>query len=273
MKKTLIILGSLFLLGCILKICRLPYDAVLMVFSSLIVSVIYFIFSFYIFNKKSIKDIFKANTYSGIGVYRSIISVITGFALSSFIVGVLFLTKGYPGANTMLLSGGIWSVICVIALLLGKKHHKEFAITGLKHILAVFCVAVASIAICLIGSQSQKTENNANNLTKEQAITTFKTEMKALRDSANFYYDIALFELEKGTDKEVISEMISPKLQSFEEQISTKTRAFQEIATNAGLNKEEYETVFSDLQQFFQPIMDKFKILHTNGIEIKKQTK
>jgi len=152
-----------------------------------------------------------------------------------------------------------------------KKYLRSFLLT-LRFINILFAVGLVLIIIMtMIGWYPPKTVENApvDNATKERAISTFKTEMKSFCDSANFYFDIAITELEKGNDKKVIAETVTPKILFFQNQLDTKSRAFQKVAANAGLNNEEYEKVFSDLKQIVQPIMAKNEKLKANGIEIK----
>ena len=183
-------------------------------------------------------------------------------ALSSFLVGFPILS---------LILGLIVALFPYKQLGYRKKYFRSFLLT-LRFFNIVFAIGLFIIIIMtFLGWYPPKTGNNADNLIKEQAITTFKTEMKLLGDSANFYFDMAIFELEKGNDKEVISKMVSPKLHFFEEQIDTKTKAFYKTAMDAGLNDKEFGNVFSDIEQIFQPMMDKYEILKANGILQTKQ--
>lgn len=152
-----------------------------------------------------------------------------------------------------------------------KKYFRSFLLT-LRFINILFAIGLILIIIMtILGWYPPKTVEkvSTDNASKEQAIMTFKTEMKLLCDSANFYFDIAITEFEKGNDKKAITEMVSPKILFFQNQLDTKSRAFQQVAVDAGLNNEEYEKVFADLKQIVQPIMDKNEKLKANGIEIK----
>jgi hypothetical protein len=152
-----------------------------------------------------------------------------------------------------------------------KKYFRSFLLT-LRFINILFAIGlILIILMTMLGWYPPKTveQNPIDNATKEQAITTFKTEMKTLCDSANFYFDLATTEFEKGTDKKVIIEMVSPKILFYQNQLDTKSRGFQKVAADAGLNNDEYEKVFSDLKQIVEPIMDKNEKLKANGIEIK----
>jgi hypothetical protein len=153
----------------------------------------------------------------------------------------------------------------------GKKYFRSVLLT-LRFINILFAIGLILIIIMtILGWYPPKTVDKSptDNATKEQTITTFKTEMKLLCDSANFYFDIAIVEFEKGNDKKVITEMVTPKILFYQNQLDIKSRAFQKVAADAGLNNEEYEKVFSDLKQIVQPIMNKNEKLKANGIEIK----
>jgi hypothetical protein len=152
-----------------------------------------------------------------------------------------------------------------------KKYFRSFLLT-LRFINILFSIGLILIIIMtILGWYPPKTVENTptDSLTKEQAVTTFKIEMKSLCDSANFYFDIALTELEKGNDKKRVTELVTPKILFFQNELDKKSRAFQKVAADAGLNNEEYEKVFADLKQIVQPIMDKNEKLKANGIEIK----
>ncbi|KAF5041521.1 hypothetical protein DSECCO2_522150 [anaerobic digester metagenome] len=224
--------------------------------------------------------------------YLFLIASLTVFNIISFTVFIK--TGGYDIHGNYLVKDTIGNLktalICflfslpILSLLIGllvaifpyrqleysKKYFRSFLLT-LRFINILFAIGLILIIIMtLLGWYPPKTaDNSIESSTKEQAITTFKTEMKSLSDSANFYFDIAITEIEQGNDKNKVSDLVTPKILFFQNELDRKSRAFYQIATDAGLSKDEYEKVFEDLKLLFQPIADKNEKLKANGIDIK----
>ena len=148
MKKFEIILGCVFLLGVILKKVDIPGGIILMALSLIFLILLYFPFSFFLLNEKKLKDIFKKHTYKGIGVYKTIVSIFTGYTFFTFILGVLFIALDYSGKWTVFITGGIWLIFSTIALVIGINTHRHFVMNCLKRV--VFLVVIGGVTIILL---------------------------------------------------------------------------------------------------------------------------
>ena len=147
MKKLEIILGSIFLFGNIMMVLDIPGGMILASASVMLLYLLYFFCSFFLLNQKRLKDIFKRSTYSGIGAYLAIMSIIIGWALSAFIAGVLFIILQWPGGRFLLSCGLIWLFFCGIVLLFVMQRHKKFVLTCFKRIGIVIFVGFFALMI------------------------------------------------------------------------------------------------------------------------------
>ena len=142
-----IILGSLFVFGCIMKAGDIPGGSTLLSFSSLLLAMIYFFFSYFIFNKKRLRHIFRNSTYTNTNVFKILTSVFTGWALSPFIIGVHFIILHWPEGRINLIIGSIWIAIIIVILICGRARHKEFVMSSIKHVLII--IAIGCFAMLL----------------------------------------------------------------------------------------------------------------------------
>jgi len=149
MKKLEIILGCMFLLGNIMKIWSISGYFVLIKFSSMLLCLLYFFFSYILLNPVKIRD---SNTYS-VGVYRTLVSIFFGWALCTFVFGVYSIV-------TYLLSGWIFSIIglmllifCCVFLLFGIQRHKKFVLKCFRRISIVICISFIALIIRYLAHQ------------------------------------------------------------------------------------------------------------------------
>ncbi|MBQ0770122.1 MAG: hypothetical protein KBT58_12605 [Bizionia sp.] len=103
MKQTERILGVLIV---ILMTCRLfftyPYSALLLTLLMLVLSMLYFIFSFGLLNRIRFRNLLKKESYVGLSTLRIIGTTLTGFVLSSVVLYSLFKFQNWPYGNEAL---------------------------------------------------------------------------------------------------------------------------------------------------------------------------
>lgn len=112
-------LWTTFLLGCLFKVLSIVGGNILIVFSLLILSFFYFLFSFALFNHIKFIRIFSINAYTGINSLKIIFSILCGSAISLFLMGVLFDMMHYYG-GWLFLTLGIASLLIGITIDLVK---------------------------------------------------------------------------------------------------------------------------------------------------------
>jgi hypothetical protein len=114
MKKTELILGILSLISVGLNLFLVFGGQVLSMLTLSILSVIYFVFGFALFNDIRFRDIFNAKSFQGISTTRIIGSIAAGISLSITLVGILFKIQSLPGATFELMSGLFFLIIVSI---------------------------------------------------------------------------------------------------------------------------------------------------------------
>jgi uncharacterized protein len=118
MKLTEKILAGLGLLGIILKLMLIPGGSIVFLLGIQLLSIVYFIFGFALFNKIRLRNIFKGDSYAHTNVMRIIGGVCTGLCLSVLLTGIMFKILLWPGAAPMLIIGLVpGAVILVIAFI------------------------------------------------------------------------------------------------------------------------------------------------------------
>ena len=138
MKRLEITLGCMFLLGMIMMIWDISEWFVLMKISSMTLSLLYFFFSYVLLNPIKIGD---SSTYS-VGIYRTFVSVLIGWAFSMFIIGVYAILTGWLGAFLLSVAGFLLIIVCCVILLFVKQRHREFVSTCFKRIFIVICIGL-----------------------------------------------------------------------------------------------------------------------------------
>lgn len=106
MKKTERVLLAIIIFVIVLKAFQVPGGAFLVVLSLILISLYYCYFSFAIFNNIRMDKIFKKQSYSSTTTLKIVGSILTGFAFSCAITGLLFTLMIWSGAKSMLIAGG-----------------------------------------------------------------------------------------------------------------------------------------------------------------------
>ncbi len=138
-EKVMIIVAVAALL---LKAFDLPLGDLLLSVSCSLLSIIYFLFGFALFNAIRFRKMFKKDSYAGISARRIIAAIGFGWFLSSIIIGIMLKLLFLPGGNLQIASGLIIGLlVMVISLIFYKKKKKEF----------FFRVLARALPIALIG--------------------------------------------------------------------------------------------------------------------------
>lgn len=102
--KTEKTLTAIFLISVILKFIDLPGASLLLIFSLLFLSLLYFLFAFYFFPDKNLKQ-------QNLGL-----SITGGIAISLLVIGILFKLMFWPGSSITLLAGILLTFIIGIII-------------------------------------------------------------------------------------------------------------------------------------------------------------
>lgn len=127
------ILEGLFIviisIGAFFGIMGYPGSSIQMTLGLTMLSFLYQVFSFWIFNGIGFRKMFKKESYDGIPALAIIFSVIMGFILPIALLGILFKYMLYPGFAVMLTTAMITvipSFIASIVLSLTKEDQKVY---------------------------------------------------------------------------------------------------------------------------------------------------
>lgn len=125
MKKTEVALVVLFLLGILLSMVPVSGGLLLIILSGSLLSILYFAFSFWIFNNIRVRDIFKKTAYSEVTAAKTILSIFAGLNISVAVVGIQFRLMLWKGSHAVLVAGlaniVIMLIILVLMALLNKR--------------------------------------------------------------------------------------------------------------------------------------------------------
>ncbi|WP_412984241.1 hypothetical protein [Pontimicrobium sp. IMCC45349] len=119
MKQTEKILGVLIVLLVSLRLVySYPYAAVLITLLSLVLSMLYFGFSFALLNNIRFRNILKKGAFKGISTLRVLGAIFTGFLLSNTVIYCLFKFQRWPYGNEgLLISIYGLAIVIIIALI------------------------------------------------------------------------------------------------------------------------------------------------------------
>lgn len=114
MEKAEIILGVISITTFLLNLLLIPESSLLSVLSLSALSVFYMVLSFIIFNEIRIIETLKNESFKGVSTMRLVGAILTGFALSMTIFGLLFKIQFWPEPNVKLGTGLFGLLIALI---------------------------------------------------------------------------------------------------------------------------------------------------------------
>jgi hypothetical protein len=156
MKLTEKILTGLWILGLIFKFALLPGGSVIFLLGIQLLSILYFIFSFLLFNNIRFRSMFKGESYAHTNTMRIIGAVCSGLCLSVLLTGILFKFLLWPGAMPMLIVGlvpsGIILVIAFVKYLTTKNRYYAGVLVrvGVYLLLSMILCAVSNLSLVKI---------------------------------------------------------------------------------------------------------------------------
>lgn len=135
MKKAEKIIGTIAICSLVLKLFLIPGSAVLSTFTWVILSLMYGMFGFALFNNIRFSNIFKEISYQGVTTWRVIGGIVTGYFLMSITCGILFKSQLWNGGELLLLIGLFWLfVIVVVGGLKYIKTRSEYYLNIFKRV-------------------------------------------------------------------------------------------------------------------------------------------
>jgi putative Mn2+ efflux pump MntP len=114
MKKFEIILIIGAIISLLLALFNIPFDSLIVSVFFITLGCLYFYQGFALFNGIRLRNIFKADSYKGLGTWRILTAIGTGIALSILTIGFMFFILSYPMAETFLIVGTVLAVIMII---------------------------------------------------------------------------------------------------------------------------------------------------------------
>lgn len=113
--------------GLLMTLFDIPLNTLIVSLFFLVLALLYIYLGFALFNNVGFRNIFKAESFKGLGPWRIAIAIGTGVALSTLTVGFMFSILGYPMADTILIYGIVLAVIMIIlALIINGRDNNTF---------------------------------------------------------------------------------------------------------------------------------------------------
>lgn len=141
MKRIEVLAGISFAIGYSLLIFEIPGGATLVFVSLLSLSLLYLLFSHFIFLDITLVSLFRKSRQKRIPLYKVLINIISGFALSFTFIGIL--CKIFAWENTEpYLKYGIWSLIIALLVTTIVSHYKgmELHLMSIIYRLTAFAI-------------------------------------------------------------------------------------------------------------------------------------
>ena len=115
------------IIGFLLALFNLPYSSVIVTFLFMALSLLYFYFGFALFNGIHLRQIFKTESYKGIGPWRIAVAIGAGIALSDLTVGFMLAINDYPMAGSFITFGLVLtSIMLLLASVRNAKEKSQF---------------------------------------------------------------------------------------------------------------------------------------------------
>ena len=148
MKKLEIILGLIAAIAFIMSLFFVPGSSLLILLSLGSLSILYYAFSLFLFNKIDLSQIGNRNIYKGISKLRIIGSIAVGIVLSTTCAGIMFKLIHYPGATIILNIGLITNLVLFIVILIKLlRINEKYYIRILKRIMVVGGIGLMLVSI------------------------------------------------------------------------------------------------------------------------------
>ncbi len=119
----ILIVGAV--VGLLMTLFDLPLNSLIVSLFFLVLALLYIYLGFALFNNVRLRDIFKAESFKGLGPWRIAIAIGTGVALSTLTVAFMFSILGYPMAETILIYGIVLAILMIILALIKNAREKN----------------------------------------------------------------------------------------------------------------------------------------------------
>ena len=127
MKKLEIILIIEAVIGFLMVLFNIPLSPVVVSLFFVVLGLLYFYLGFALLNGIRLRNIFKADSYKGLGTWRIMVAIGTGLALSQLTIGYMFTILSYPMAKSFLTFGMVLAAIMMIlAVFRNTKEKNQF---------------------------------------------------------------------------------------------------------------------------------------------------
>ena len=109
---------------------------------------LYFYLGFALFNGIRLRNIFKADSYKGIGTWKILTAIGTGITLSILTIGFMFFILNYPMAETFMVVGiALAAIIIILALIKNAKEKDQFYRNIILRSLVFLVIAVVFLLL------------------------------------------------------------------------------------------------------------------------------
>ncbi|MDX5447858.1 MAG: hypothetical protein LPK47_05705 [Bacteroidota bacterium] len=132
MKKLEIVLVVLMILSLGMKFMELPGSDFLLLMSATLLSLLYYLFGFALFNNIGGRQILQRSAYSKTNTKQIVLAIGLGIALSTLILGILFRFMMYPGGMIMLVVGLVATLLLALITLFFFQGNSNFRSTLIR---------------------------------------------------------------------------------------------------------------------------------------------
>ncbi len=152
MKKAEIILFAITCVAFIMKIMNIPYNAILITFSVLLLSMLYLAFGFALLNGIGFRAILKKGKYNKISLLRIFAGIGLGFIFSAILIYSLFRIQLWPyGQFGLQLMLPFLATAIVVIVVFYIKNRRQF----LKiNIFRLVIISVLSLSLYLVSTDT-----------------------------------------------------------------------------------------------------------------------
>ncbi len=128
MKKLELILIVGAIVGLLMALFHGPYYRLVTMLFFTSLGCLYYFFGFALLNNVPGRKIFKSDSYKGLGTWRILIAIGTGWAISTLVLGYLFSIRSYPMAELFLVVGSVFTAIMLLlaSIRYVKERHQSY---------------------------------------------------------------------------------------------------------------------------------------------------
>jgi len=148
MKKLEMILIIGAVVGLLMSLFDVPPTSLVVSLFFVALGLLYFYLGLALFNGIRFRNIFKADSYNGLGPWRIAIAIGTGIALSNLTIGFMFSILSYPMAETLLTFGiALAAIMIILALIKNARDKNPFYRNIIIRCIVLIVIAVVFLLI------------------------------------------------------------------------------------------------------------------------------